>query len=471
MTHHPAVKRLFVGTAAVLGLAALVRAADDEGARAIAAAPAASAEVRLGLRELLALAVSHYPEVAVAQHEEAGARALESLAWWTRWSPKAKSTTIVGVVPDARGTIFDSPDTATDLDQLSPFWRFKVELSQPLYTFGRLADAQRAAKSLVASTAAKVEAKEAVAAGLAVRGYFGWLLANGSLSLIDEVRGKVDELLAKLEDPGEDDPDPEPMDILRAKSYSLQLERLRAGVARDREIAATGLRLLAQRPLDQPIRPLPDELEALTPDDDDIATGLAEAANRPELREVELAARAKQYWSAVQRKESLPAVGIEGRYDYGRAPGREKQDNPFVYEPFNTRSIGAVLAMQWNFNFKQNSATAGKSAAEAAELRAKHEALWVKTQYDVAEAHARLQAARTVLEVSKRSLSSSANWFRLAEENYGLDTASLKDVIDAYSNYIQTRSAHLTAVHDLNLAAVGWRLAIGRPAVREGETP
>ena len=44
----------------------------------------------------------------------------------------------MGVVPAAKGTIFDSPDTARDLDDLGPFVRFRLDATLPLYTFGRL---------------------------------------------------------------------------------------------------------------------------------------------------------------------------------------------------------------------------------------------------------------------------------------------------------------------------------------------
>ena len=167
----------------------------------------------------------------------------------------------------------------------------------------------------------------------------------------------------------------------------------------------------------------------------------------------------------------MPALSLEGRFEQGQAANRDKQSNPFVYEPFNVRSIGATLALRWELNFAQTGAKARKDLADAAETRARHQALLARKRVELAEAHARLVEARAIHEASRAALSVGANWLRIAEENHGLETASMKDLIEAYGAFVQSRRSHLEAVHAPNRAVIDWRLATGGEPLEEGETP
>jgi hypothetical protein len=44
-------------------------------------------------------------------------------------------------------------------------------------------------------------------------------------------------------------------------------------------------------------------------------------------------------------------------------------------------------------------------------------------------------------------------------------------VVDSYVAFVQARVAHYGAIRELNLAVLGWRLAMGREPLAEGEDP
>ncbi len=180
----------------------------------------------ISFREFLEEITTSYPEFAILDAEIEGARALESLAFWTRWSPKVRARGVFGVVPAARGSIFDSPDTPRDLDDLGPFMRANVTASIPLFTFGRLSNAHEAASTLVQANEAKADAKKLAVTELAAKAYFGHLLADESLALIEEVQGRVGDLLDKLrsaEDDDDEEAESDPLDLLKTRSYELKL--------------------------------------------------------------------------------------------------------------------------------------------------------------------------------------------------------------------------------------------------------
>jgi outer membrane protein TolC len=410
---------------------------------------------RVGFPELVTLALRNDPERAVALAERRGAAAAVDLARWTRWSPGVTATGSFGLVPGARGDVFSSPDTPRDLDNLGPFWRTRFDVSLPILSFGRLANAQRAARAALASKEAKLGARYGFVAELAARAYYGYVLARQNLELLGEVRAHLERHQQSLERAGDA---ADPLDLYRVRNYGFQLDRLEAEARRGQEEAQLGLRLLAGGE----VAPAESELVALVTDGDlDAVSDEQALAVSPELREAQLGAEARARLARAER-EVLPVLAIDGRFEYGAAPGRATQKSPFVYEPFNTRTLGAALALRWELNFKQTSAKAARAQAEADAARAKSEALATKLRFDLGRARARLREARVDRETASRALGTTANWLRLAEENEGLGTAASRDVVDAYAAYLQARSAHFRAIHDLNLATVDWWGAIGR---------
>ena len=431
----------------------------------LAALPAAAEEPRgLGLRELLTIAARTYPEVAVVEAELDAARGTESLARATRRMPRLNLTSVFGVVPGARGTVFDSPDSPRDLDNLGGFYRVRLEFQQPLFAFGALREAERAAAAGVASRQERLRARRDVGLVLAAEAYFGWQLAARTLAVVEEVRGHLEQHLARLEaDDGTD-----PLDLYRTRNARFVLDRGEAEARRRLRSAEAGLESLAGRG----VRPATDDLVALQAEATSVDEGYAiAAAANPELREAQMAFEARSHVAEAVRRERLPGLGIEGRFEYGHAATRDKQDNPFVYDAYNVRSFSAAFGLRWDLSFKHNAAKVARETAEAEAARARRDAVATRLRLELGRLRARLDEATTVYETSRRALSTTANWLRVSDENHALGTASTNEVVDSYTAYVQARVAHYDAIRELNLALLAWRLAQGREPLMEGEVP
>jgi len=435
-------------------------------------AEATGGERRIDLRELLAIAADRYPEVDIAEAEKRGAEALESQARWTRWTPKLTGGAVAGLVPAARGNILYSPDSPRDLNDLGPFWRFRLDMSQPFLTWGKLGAAQHAAENLVASKQSKVESKRNTGRSLASKAYFEFLLAQDRLKLISEVKLKLDELVGRLQNPPPGEPETDQMDLYKARSYEFKIARLEAGAARELEVASAGLNELVGLPAGGVVRPRAQRLEPIEVPPPDLDKGISEAlTTRSDIKEVTFAAEAQRLWAHSVSRDRYPTFGLEMRFEYGEARNRDKQDNPFVYEPFNVRTIAWALAGKWDLNFLQSGARTEKELAYAAELRAQREALSTRSEIEVVQAHAELIEAQKLLETSRKELSTTANWARVAEDNYGLGTSNIDDLVAAYGAAIESRASQLEAIRNLNIAVIAWRLALGRAPLLEGESP
>ena len=432
---------------------------------ALAAIPAQAEEPRsLDLRALLAIAERSYPEVPVAEAEVDAARGTESLARATRWAPRLTMTSAFGIVPGARGTIFDSPDTNRDLNNFGPFYRVRLDIQQPLFTFGALREWERAATLGVGSRRERARARRDAGRELAAEAYFGWQVATRTLSVVEEVRGHLEKHLESLEASETTDP----LDLFRTRNARFVLDRGEAEARRQLISAEAGLRAL----VGSQARPATNDLVALPPDPTSVDAAAAIAAStNPELREAQMAAEARAHTAEAVRRERLPGLGIEGKFEYGRAPGRDRQDNPWVYDAFNVRSLNAAFALRWDLSFKQNAAKVAREEAEAQGARARRDAVATRVRLELGRLRARLDEATSVYETSRRALSTTANWLRVADENNALGTASTNDVIDSYTAYVQAHVAEYEAIRELNLALLAWRLAQGQEPLAEGEAP
>ena len=95
------------------------------------------------LRELVDRAVGRNPQLKAAGADVEIAHALSDQARAARILPKFDLTFAVGPSPEARG---DALIGDTDLSSLSLFTRTEATFIQPLFTFGKLAAAQEAAR-------------------------------------------------------------------------------------------------------------------------------------------------------------------------------------------------------------------------------------------------------------------------------------------------------------------------------------
>ncbi|HEX2800110.1 MAG TPA: TolC family protein, partial [Thermoanaerobaculia bacterium] len=284
------------------------------------------------------------------------------------------------------------------------------------------------------------------------------------LAVVVEVRGRLEQHLQSLEAAAGTDP----LDLFRARNARFVLDRGEAEARRRLQWAEAGLAAL----VGGQARPATDALVVLQMDTTSVeaASMVASSAN-PELREAQMAAEARAHSAEAVRRERLPGLGIEGKFEYGRAPGRDRQDNPWVYDSFNVRSLNAAFGLRWDLSFKQNAAKVAREEAEAQAARARRDAVATRLRLELGRLRARLDEATSVYETSRRALSTTANWLRVADENHALGTASTNDVVDSYTAYVQARVAQYEAIRELNLSLLAWRLAQGGEPLAEGEAP
>lgn len=442
-------------TAAVLALAAVlgpVRAGQD-------GAPA----VPLTLREAVGTVLAGHPAaLAAAARAEAAAQNVR-IAFAAGYLPRLSVGVYTGLVPEARGDIFSSPDLQTDLDGWGLFGRFNLDVTQPLATFGRAGAALAVAREGSAAASAGRDAFLQDLAFETVRAFEGVLAATAAESLARESRDRYRELLGEIEKRlAREDTAVDDEDLLEARSRELEIETL---VQTSLEKAETAGRTLAAL-LGREAGPLPALAGAAPPsfaagDDLTDRMAVAAAAARPDVRALDAAVRAAGAKVLVEKRRALPTLYLAGNFGFARAPNRQDQTNPFAVDNFNYRVLGGALGLRWDPDLfggraQVRQAEAERRAAEA-RLAAAREAAGLDAARFVAEA----RRNDALLAAARRSFEAAKSWLRLSQENWDTGLGDAYRLLRAYRSYFELRGAVVEREFALNMSLAGLARALG----------
>jgi len=430
---------------------------------ALAALPACGA---LDLDATLSLAAVRSDEVAIRRAELAAAKADVALAAALRIVPEANATVLLGPAPAAHGNVVQSPNSNRNpFRDVAPFERVEVNVVQPLFTWGRLDAASEAARAGARARSLLVEDQLARVQERIVHLFWADALARRLLVIAGDVeRALVDvdrRVAASLE---------------RGDGAITQTDRYRIdhfhGLVRQRTVDAQRGRDLARAGLAATLSLPPERLtlkeSALEVQDEPIPDAdearVRAEAHRPDLRALGDAITAQEAKIRAEEAAALPQIFVAGIFAYSFAPNRDLQTNPWVRDYFNELVAGVAVGARQDLAFPLLLAKAAKARAEKATLDKQRDALRDLVAAEVDAALADLRSAEGRLAAARATLSSGKSWFRAAGLDFSAGLTEPRDIIDAYTGYVESQVWYTQAAYDLLVAR-------GRLALATGELP
>src|SRR5262249_9831208 len=246
----------------------------------------------------------------------------------------------------------------------------KVQLGfvQPLWTAGRITAGINAATAGVEAQLAASNRTTAEVVEQTKMLYYSVLLARGVYGVLGETRDAfVHALDAARERRERGDTKITELNILNLRVGASEAAKEMPHLQASGESALEALKRLMGLPPDAPVDLADQRLE---PEQVDLAPlEHYEAdlfAKNPQWKEVTAGVTAKQEEVKRAQAEYYPQVFLKGGFDYGYAPNRRRQTNPFVYDNFNyLRGPGGALTVGWKLSFHM---TAAEVATKRAEL-------------------------------------------------------------------------------------------------------
>jgi outer membrane protein TolC len=428
------------------------------------ASPAAAAPKHLSLTEAMAKARKNPLALAAIQRTRAAAAQADE-ARGSRW-PRLVVTSFVAPSPDVHCE--DAACTRTDpkdatLAAHGVFGGVRVELFQPLYTFGKLDSAIDAA---VSATRVNEALADGVARDLgldAARAYLGVELSRDLFGMLEEGGRRIASAREKLtERLAQGDPEVTVQDRLRLETFAAEV-RSRLSEAREGEATAlSALRaLVGERDADTD-----GPFEALSFEPSEVKSYLDRAeAGRPELRAARAGVSALEGLKRLEDARWLPDLLLMGGFNWARAQGVDEPPSAFANDPFNTTTAQAALVLRWTLDPVAQAARVARADAEVERGRQILNAAGRATMFAVEQAHTRAVEAHARLEAAREGERSARGWVLSVVQADAIGTTQAKDLADAYLAYFTLHGRVAQSIYDWNLAVVALRAAIGESSL------
>ncbi len=426
----------------------------------LAPALAEAAPLRLSLAEAIRRAREN-PLARAARQQEHAAAARAAEARGARW-PRLTLNAFVAPSPEIECVNADC--TRTSPDEIAPsiggvFGGARLELAQPLYTFGKLDSAIAAAGYATNVQAALADGVTEDVALETARAYFGVRYAREIEAMLidgaEQVR-KAEETLSERLQKG--DPEVTVPDRLRLSTFAAEIQ-VRLSQAREKGgIALAGLRgLVGDAEADTEQEPFEAVEIELTRVDSHLARA---RERRAEWRAARAGVQALGARTKLEQARFWPDLLGVGAVSFTRATSVDDPPSAFANDPFNAERAEVALLLRWTFDVAQWARVDG-ARAEQARGGALLEAAEAQAEFKVQEAYQQAREARARLEAARLGERSARGWVASVAQADAVGVVSARDFADAYLAYFTLRSRTLESVYEWNFAIAALGRATG----------
>ena len=373
-------------------------------------------------------------------------------------------------------SLLNSPDFEDIIEQFPDFvpgeqelWGLAVEVSQPIYSGGKVQAAVDLAELVVDITDAQIASARLDVALDAAEGYYDVLKARRSLKSLEAQEAARRSALKVVQD-RYDIGEATRLELLRAQATVAELAPTVAQAEGEVAIREGALRSLLRLDRRTPIQLVDIEVDPESfawPEHEDMDRLLKSAdRNRPELRDLCLQIEALGRQRVVTRAEAKPQVDLNGAYGRQVRLLGDLEDDLFA-------DWRVTVGMKWNLF------DGGRVKGQLAQLDSRREQL--KWQRDEArrgialEIESRLINYRTSLARLNAALpatEATREAARVAEESYRLGVALQADWLDAQDRALAQELQLDAAFYDTLAAEARLRRALGAiPSLSPSESP
>ncbi|TNF32855.1 MAG: hypothetical protein EP329_09120, partial [Deltaproteobacteria bacterium] len=429
-------------------------------------APAATApdEEPWNWERLVARIERTSPLMRAARQDLATFEAKLSQAEWA-WFPTFKLEGSGTVTPRITG---DALKSETDWDHIGYFLSVKLEMAQPLWTFGKIAALKEAAQRGIDVGKAQIEAARWELRVMARKAYEGRMLARQLDKILDDGRGWIEKAEKRMERlRAEDSDEYDQLEHLRLKSrvadfHVLDVENKLLNVR-----ALQGLRLLLSLSADTEVRLVDEPFEPVTYELLPVERYVAVAMqHEPSLMVARTGAKAQRALADAKEADLWPDLALVGEVGLRRANEVVDQPSSFANDPFNGRPAGAGLVLRWNLDVPQRLFKAEEARAKALKISAQADLQRDLVELKVRQLYQDLENKRTLLEVFSEAQKASQGWLTATWDTYDAGFGNFRDVMDALVQFYAKKFGYLQMVYEHNLLVLELSRAIGYDITR-----
>lgn len=418
-----------------------------------------AAPSKLTLEQVIAKALTS-PRARMADGDREAAEARVDEADAARL-PRAKATAYATISPEIR--CVDDACTQTEPKNFALrfsglFGSAQLDITQPLFTFGKITHARNAARAGLDAQRALADEAAGDLAVDAAKAYWGIKAARELGGMLDDGIDEIGNVVKDLDGgdgkKGKGKPEISIQDRQRISVLLAEAKVQRAEAQQAELQALAGLRVLVgvadadldDAPLSAIERKLPDK---------------ASAERRPQAVAAAGGARAADELAGMATSQYFPDFAIVASGVIARAQGVDDPPSAFANDPYNRSGAGIVLGLQWTIEPWSTAARVARARAEAHKAKAQSELAALGARYDADNALVEASASHDKVTAAAEGEKAARTWLASVLQAQAIGTAESKDLADAYIAWFQMRARWAQAVFQWNVAVVRLDRAAG----------
>jgi outer membrane protein len=336
-------------------------------------------------------------------------------------------------------------------------YRTRLDVQWPLYTGGRLAAFERAARTEAAALTNELDAARADLRLEITRAYWALLTATETVRVVDEslVRTRAhlvdarNQLEAGLAAPN---------DVLTVEAQESRQRMLSIQARANRDVAEAELGRLVGVPPGTPVQPV-----TLLDPPGAVNTDLLSLVETARQARPERAALLKRLEGATDRRKAAaaatrPTIGVAGGFDYARP-------NPRIFPRQEewSESWDAGINVNWPlFDGGRTRAEVAEASAFARAAQARLAEFDAVLAVELRQRVSEIESGRAAIAAAADAVRAATEARRVAGERFAAGVASSTDVLDAQVGVLQAELDRTQAVANARLAEARLTRALGR---------
>lgn len=414
----------------------------------------------ISLQQAVEMSLTADPRIKEREQVVEAARGvLEEVQGNAGWRVSANA--FIGLAPKVDGGFYQNgaysgtqPRTDGDkLDGISDWTHLDFALIKPLYTFGKIERYGEAAQGNIDLKRGELRQTRADTVYDTKRAYFGYLTARDSRVFLEDMQGRLNQTIDRVERSLKE----ERGDAKQSDLYALQTAKgtLAKYVYQSRaieKISLDGLKVLTGAGLKADLSVADQRIEPVAFPLIELAEFQSRALqDRPEMQQLEAGLRARRALVAAKKADRMPDVyaGVIGQVNY--ASQRDRLDNPYINDAFNGGGLTPVVGVKWDSAFGVANARVNQAQAELEALNHRKAFAVAGIPFEVSEAYANAQANFEGQRELAEGAAAARRWMVASLADFSAGMESADKVADAMKNYILAQTDYLRTVNDYNM--------------------
>lgn len=428
--------------------------------------------VQVSLSEFIARGIENSGQVDFERQKVRLAENQIDRARSKRYLPSFELNTQHGTVPGVKtdtnlpdDELYLDPDLENDWSNWAIFTRAEVSAVQPIFSWGALNSAVKAARAGAKAAQYEFESKKA---GLEIRLYelyYSYLLSEEVNNLLDEALEQIDKIDGQINEKREEgDSELDESDVFKFEVFKSEFDIQAAEVRENTEYIKSVWEYVLKADNSTEYEPSQRFLDPVANKIETLNFYMTQALqNRAELKGIDAGINAAEHGIEATRAQNLPTLFIGLTGSYANTPNRPRQDNPFIINNTNYASAGVGFGIRQNLDLFSIKTEIKQRKIQYRQARYLKSATVDGIMLEINEKYKDANISEVKVEKTEEAHVTSKKWLRQEQLDYDFGIGETKDLIDAMKKELELRLQYKRRILEFNNKMAELYKAAGLP--------